>query len=132
VRGRRQPRLRHDLQREHLGKLELYCFANCATSMEPFVRLQSPTRVAPWIESYGNENDLVAKLGLLAPPHGIGRTRIAGDRYRFPGAWGHLFNAHYGLPMLVHGRKPEPFHDNLRETPRLLEYLEGRVPSSMP
>ncbi len=123
---------RRELQPRDIGKLELYCFANCATSMEPFVRVSDPARVAPWIESFGNENDLVAKLGLLAPPHGIGSARIAGDRYRVPKAWGHLFNAHYGLPILVQRVKLEGFHDNVRAEPRLFEYLYGETPGSMP
>lgn len=121
-----------ELDPSDIGKLELYCFANCATSMEPFVRLDDPARLAPWIESYGNEYDLVAKLGLLAPPHGIGSARIAGDRYRVPGAWGHLFNAHYGLPIIVQQTPLYGFHDNLRESPRLLEYLGGRRPAGYP
>ena len=124
--------VQEDLDAGDVGKLELYCFANCATSMEPFVRLKNPARLAPWIESYGNEYDLVAKLGLLAPPHGIGSARIAGDRYRVPGAWGHLFNAHYGLPIIVEKTPLYAFHDNLRESPRLLEYLSGRKPAGYP
>jgi pimeloyl-ACP methyl ester carboxylesterase len=126
--GRRPGHGRRPLVPADIGKLELYCFANCATSMEPFIRLTGPARVAPWIESYGNENDVVAKLGLLAPPHGIGSARIAGDRYRIPGAWGHLFNAHSAIPMFVRGATLEPFHDNLRGTPRLSAYLGGQPP----
>jgi pimeloyl-ACP methyl ester carboxylesterase len=127
------PRLRADLTADDVGKLELYCFANCATSMEPFARVTDPcVRLAPWIESFGNEYDLVAKLGLLAPPHGIGSARIAGDRYRVEGAWGHLFNSHYGIPILVRGEFGTPFRDNLRDRPRLLDYAGGRVPDRMP
>jgi hypothetical protein len=46
----------------------------------------------------GAERHLVARLGVLAPPHGIGSTRIQGDRYRCERAWGHLLNAHYLNP----------------------------------
>jgi pimeloyl-ACP methyl ester carboxylesterase len=128
-----QPKPRPDLTTEDIGKLELYCFANCATSMEPFARVSDPClRLAPWIESFGNEYDVVAKLGLLAPPHGIGSARIAGDRYRLEGAWGHLFNAHYGIPILVHRQQGTAFRDNLRTSPRLFEYLDGGVPERMP
>lgn len=130
---KRPPKPRADLTTDDIGKLELYCFANCATSMEPFARVSDPClRLAPWIESFGNEYDLVAKLGLLAPPHGIGSARIAGDRYRLEGAWGHLFNAHYGIPILVHRQQGTPFRDNLRTSPRLFEYLDGGVPKRMP
>jgi hypothetical protein len=122
-----------------IGKLELYCFANCATSMEPFVVVGTPPHHAPWIESYGNEYDMVAKLGVLAPPHGLGSARIGGDRYRRTGTWGHLFNAHYLLPMVKDltgatppGQQLEPFHGNLRQHPRLWEYVDGKTPLSFP
>ncbi|MFT3921589.1 MAG: hypothetical protein QM778_03550 [Myxococcales bacterium] len=126
------------LQRDDIGKLELYCFANCATSMEPFVAMTDshcPPRHAPWIESYGNECDLVAQLGMLSPAHGLGSTRILGDRYERKGAWGHLLNAHYLVPLKKElqtdqGTLLEPFHDNLRTTPRLHEYLDGKSPDS--
>jgi hypothetical protein len=128
-----------NLTASDIGKLELYCFANSATSMEPFVTLHTPPHHAPWIESYGNEYDMIAKLGLLAPPHGIGSARIAGDRYRRSGAWGHLFHAHYLVPMLKDlagatqpGNELEPFHTNLRLRPRLWEYVGGNTPASFP
>jgi hypothetical protein len=41
----------------------VYCFANCATVM----RYVDPRRRLPRIESFGNEHDLVAGLGMLAP-----------------------------------------------------------------
>jgi hypothetical protein len=122
-----------------IGKLELYCFANCATSMESFVVLGTPPQHAPWIESYGNEYDMVARLGVLAPPYGVGSARIGGDRYRRSRMWGHLFNAHYLLPMVndLTGATPpshelEPFHSNLRQRPRLWEYVDGNTPPSFP
>ena len=49
--------------RHELAKLELYCFANCATKM----RYVDATAQTPWIESFGNEYDVVARLGMLAP-----------------------------------------------------------------
>jgi hypothetical protein len=138
-RARRALEIARNLSPSDIAKLEFYCFANPATSMEPFVAVGTPPERAPWIESYGNEFDVVAKLGLLAPPHGLGSARIDGDRYRRNGAWGHLFNAHYLLPMLkdLAGRTPpgnelEPFHDNLRQRPRLWEYVGGKTPPSFP
>jgi hypothetical protein len=126
------------LTRADIGKLELYCFANCATSMEPFVALSDgdcPPRHAPWIESYGNEFDLVAQLGMLTPAHGVGSSRILGDRYERKGARGHLLNAHYLAPLIeeldtTNGTLLEPFHDNLRTRPRLHDYLDGKSPDS--
>jgi hypothetical protein len=118
-----------------VGKLEVYCFANCSTSMAPIAAVGSPVRHAPWIESYGNENDLVARLGVLAPPHGVGSARIEGDRYRREGAWGHLLNAHYLNPVLPALRlgdpaaaKIAPFPDNLLRVPRLWGYFRGARP----
>jgi hypothetical protein len=120
--------LKH-LRADFLGKLEMYCFANCATAMNPIVAVGNPVHHAPWIESYGNEYDVVARLGVLAPPHGIGSARIEGDRYRRAKAWGHLLNAHYLIPILrdlagaTDGLKPFP--ENLLKRPRLWEYYGG-------
>jgi len=36
----------------------------------------------PWIESYGNEKDVMARLGVLANVMGSGSVRIGGYRYR--------------------------------------------------
>ncbi len=46
------------LTEDELAKLELYCFANCANVMK-YLR---PDRPVPWIESFGNEFDIVARL----------------------------------------------------------------------
>jgi hypothetical protein len=119
----------------HIAKLELYCFANCATAMNPIVAVGMPPRHAPWIESYGNEYDLIARLGVLAPPHGIGSARIEGERYRRDGAWGHLLNAHYLVPMIAdltgtsQARALAPFRENLFKAPRLYGYYQGGKPS---
>jgi hypothetical protein len=74
-----------------LSKLEVYCFANCAREMSYL----DPKRELPKIESYGNEHDLVARLGMLAPDARQCDIQIAGPRFRHNGAWGHLLNAHY-------------------------------------
>jgi hypothetical protein len=81
------------LSARELGKLELYCFANCASHMR-YVRSSSNRRL-PWIESYGNEHDIVARLGMLAPSPAKREIAIDGPRYEHPGAWGHLLNIHY-------------------------------------
>jgi pimeloyl-ACP methyl ester carboxylesterase len=120
---------------QHVQKLELYCFANCSTSMTPIAVHGTPPCHMPWIESYGNEYDVVARLGVLAPPHGIGSARIEGDRYRRAGMWGHFMNAHYLIPMirdLTHQTPPEnmlqPLGPNLLRWPRLWDYYQGRTP----
>jgi len=74
-----------------LAKLEVYCFANCASQMSYI----DPDLALPKIESFGNEHDLVARLGMLAPHPDERDIEIAGPRFRHDGAWGHLLNAHY-------------------------------------
>ena len=126
------------LSSNDIGKLELYCFANCATSMGPIAVGGTPVHHTPWIESYGNEHDLVARFGLLSPPHGIGSARIEGERYRRDGAWGHLLNAHYLIPMIEDMKsgggagRLAVIGENLRATPRLWEYHAGRTPAPYP
>ncbi|NHN38731.1 hypothetical protein G8764_15585 [Pseudomaricurvus alcaniphilus] len=79
-----------------LKKLEIYCFATCATDMPVLLEGQQP---APYMEHFGNSKDLVARLGLFAPPSGPGSTRIAGQRFVCEDGWGHLLNAHYLQPL---------------------------------
>jgi hypothetical protein len=131
---RTEDKARACLRPELIAKLECYCFANCSTSMTPIAVVGSPPHHAPWIESYGNEFDAVARLGLLAPPHGIGSARIEGDRYRRDDTWGHLMNVHYLAPLQRElSRNPvesqlKPFRENLLRVPRLFEYWGGRSP----
>lgn len=125
---------RAELTRSDIGKLEIYCFANCSTSLAPIAVVGDSPRHAPWLESYGNEYDLVAKLGVLAPPHGIGSARIEGERYRRGEAWGHLLNAHYLVPIVRHldgdgALRLTALGENLRPRPRLYEYYRGSTPA---
>jgi hypothetical protein len=126
-----------------LSKLEIYCFANCANHMSYLGGFQDGGKPIPWIESFGNEMDIVARLGMLAPDP-IGRNiSIQGARYMRPGAWGHLLNEHYLLPIEAAqrlGRKKsgrggtQPFRyidgDAIEEraTPRLYDYINGGSP----
>ncbi len=80
-----------ELTRDEIEKLELYCFANCATKM----RYVDAAARQPWIESFGNQYDLVARLGMLAPNPARWGVEIDGPRYERPAAWGHLLNRHY-------------------------------------
>jgi hypothetical protein len=133
--GRRQP---DPVTVEELRKLEIYCFANCATTMIP-VRTGARGRApAPWIESYGNEMDIVARLGVLANTSGPGSVRIGGDRYRRAAAWGHLLNAHYLYPMMeARGRGDptgglRPLKGARTAVPRLFAYLDAKSPPLSP
>jgi hypothetical protein len=122
-----------------LAKLELYCLANCATTM----RRRGVGRPVPFIESYGNEFDIVARLAVLAP-HPVERdVHIDGPRFIRRGAWGHLLNQHYLDPIAAaqyhHGRPGArqpgavPFallngDQYPGADPRLYHYLDGGMP----
>ena len=83
-------RLRRDeikpLSARELGKLELYCFANCASHMR-YVRTASGERL-PWIESYGNEHDIVARLGCSRPVPQSAKSRSTGRAMNTPAPGG--------------------------------------------
>jgi len=79
------------LMPDELARLEVYCFANCATQM----RYVDARKRLPWIESFGNQYDIVARLGVLAPAPRKRGIRIDGPRYERKRAWGHLLNRHY-------------------------------------
>lgn len=120
-----------------LRKLEIYAFANCADSMEYVPGLRSFSREAPvpWIESFGNEHDLVARLGMLAPRARQRGIRIDGALYRRDGAWGHLLNEHHLFAIADHlvalEKVPDPYRrfdangGGSAARPRLYEYAAG-------
>jgi len=130
------------LDRNELSKLELYCFANCATQMH-YVDATAG-RELPWIESYGNEFDIVARLGMLAPHADERDISIDGPCYRHDGAWGHLLNRHYLRAIdrsqrsghkhgPTHGGaapyvllNPEDFPDERQ--PKIYNYINGGSP----
>jgi len=133
------------LTEDELAKLEVYCFANCATTM-PYYRPPTYDRAPiPWIESFGNQHDIVARLGMLAPNAATWNIVIDGPRYVRQDGWGHLLNQHY-LIAVEHaqkvgrkrggqgGRAPydlvnvDVFPDFT--TPRLFMYLNGGTPAT--
>lgn len=110
-----------------LGKLEIYAFANCATRMT-----KVDGQNFPHIESYGNQYDIVARLGCLSPKKNELGIRIGGSTYEATGAWGHLLNAHYlfAIHDYLAGNKPNPYVSiNGNQQPRLYEYFKGSKPS---
>jgi hypothetical protein len=131
------------LSDDEVAKLEIYAFANCATRM-PYI--QRDARV-PWIESFGNEWDLVARLGMLAPNKKGTGVHIDGPIYQRRDRTGHLLNEHYLLPIAaaqLRGQRrgsngsPAPF-DLLdagetgveeSEAPRLFSYLNAGAPNA--
>jgi hypothetical protein len=123
------------LSEAELAKLEIYCFANCANTM----KYLQPDRTVPWIESFGNEFDIVARLGMLAPRAQDRHIDIDGPCYVHPRAWGHFLNIHYLMDIerqqkVRHrtggkgGTAPykllnaDRFPDH---TPRLFNYING-------
>ncbi|MCC2657750.1 MAG: hypothetical protein K0Q76_2858 [Panacagrimonas sp.] len=128
--------VRPALTREELAKLEVYTFGNCASLMG-FVDRKARL---PYIESYGNEFDAIARLGVLGSGEGPREARIGGERFVRRGAWGHLLNAHYlhpmeqewlalqdGKPNLGIALKALPFNE--ARLPRLFEYFGGASPA---
>lgn len=75
-----------------LKKLEIYAFATCASDFQSIDDV-------PYLEHFGNEHDMVARLGMLAPREGCAGVRINGRQFLRPQAWGHLLNAHYLAPL---------------------------------
>jgi len=126
------------LTTDQVAKLEIYAFANCATRM-PYI---DGDLCVPWLESYGNQWDLVARLGMLAPDKDGTGVRIDGPIYQRADSTGHLLNEHYLLPVTesqLRGQRrggsggPAPFDvlDAGRsrvgpsDEPRLFGYLNG-------
>lgn len=124
---------------DELARLEVYCFATCANRLTYFAHLPTGEPV-PWIEHFGNEYDIVARLGMQAPHADQWGVDIAGPRYVRRGAWGHLLNAHYLFAVADYqksGRRrggigsPAPFIQvnpdaaQAQDGPRLFQYING-------
>ncbi len=133
------------LSEQEWQKLEIYCFANCASEMQYYKNIPG-SRPLPWIESFGNENDLVARLGMFAPHIEDENIRLDGPFYMHPGAWGHLLNHSYLIPIAeeqMKGRKrggageARPFvlanqvEYTGADTPRLFAYINGGSPGPL-
>jgi hypothetical protein len=130
------------LTEAELAKLEVYCFANCANTMT-HIATAADGRPLPWIESFGNENDIVARLGMLAPRPEQWGIRIDGPRYKRHGAWGHMLDEHYLKEIerrQKRGRRPggdgtaAPYApvpgsvEEAEQAPRLFSYINGGIP----
>ena len=132
------------LSEEELAKLEVYCFATCANIVDYYPSGERE-RPLPWIEHYGNEFDIVARLGMLAPKPEAREIRIKGPRYVRQNAWGHLLNEHYLFAIedkQKNGRKhggdgtadpfelvnPSSFQVGSKSGPRLYNYINGGSP----
>ena len=131
------------LEESQLAKLEVYSFATCANVMTPLRPADKNTRAVPYVEHFGNEYDIVARLGMLAPNAEAHSIQIEGPRFVRLGGWGHLLNLHYLYPLAEaqrHGRRrggtgtAAPFValGNGRgevTVPRLYDYINGGTPA---
>jgi hypothetical protein len=118
------PRRLEPVTPKEIAKLEVYCFANCASEMSYL----DTARALPRIESYGNEHDLVARLGMLAPDPRECDIQIAGPRFVHRGAWGHLLNAHYLIDIdKAQRRRANRQHASAGAAPYVL--IEGTAPA---
>ena len=133
----RGKQIKPPLSFEELAKLEIYAFANCASLMGPIDRKHG----LPYLESYGNQHDVIARLGVLSRAPGPQSQRIRGERFIRRDAGGHLLNAHYLHPMECEWRAAreqgqlqtqlKPMPGTRRSQPRLFEYFGGATPSAM-
>jgi hypothetical protein len=132
------------LSETELAKLEVYCFATCATEMTWLHESAPGRKNVPYVEHFGNEFDIVARLGMQAPRPITWNIRIDGPQFVRKGAWGHLLNEHYLYPVLKEqrqGRKrggrgtAAPFEqvnveaEAARRSPRLYDYINGGSPA---
>jgi hypothetical protein len=128
---------------EEWAKLEVYFFATCANDVRYHARPQGG-RPVPWIEHFGNERDLVARLGMLAPNAENERVHIEGPLYVRCDAYGHLLNKDYLLPIAKEQKRGRrrggngdaaPFEARDSQvyaeagTPRLYSYINGGAPA---
>ena len=119
--------------KENLRKLEIFAFANCATDMTYYDSELS----FPFIENYGNENDIVARLGMLAPKKTQEKIDIDGANYLNADMWGHLLNQHYLFKMHTYLSNPKakknPYTplgngEHVPSQPRIYGYYHGAEP----
>jgi hypothetical protein len=108
-------------QNPYLGKLEIYAFANCAEEMSH--RPITDEKNKPWIESFSNEHDVVAKLGVLHPYKEERGIQIDGEHFIKKDGWGHFLNIHY----LKDFAKGKYLHEkDTKKKSRLFSYLKSK------
>lgn len=106
-----------------LKKLEIYAFANCATTMT-HVEGQG----YPYIESFANQYDIVARFGCTSPKAVQLGIQIDGPTFERKGKWGHLLNSHYlfGIEEHLLSAQPNPYRTTCAtKEPRLYQYVQG-------
>ena len=73
---------------EYLKKIEIYAFANCSTKMNYIID------DLPYIESFANNNDIVASMGCNCSEDIKDLISIDGEKFICKKS-GHMFNSHY-------------------------------------
>lgn len=74
---------------EYIKKIEIYAFANCSSNMTHI------NNSFPYIESFANENDFVARLGCNCTSDIKKYIKIDGIIFIKKNKSGHMFNTHY-------------------------------------
>ena len=76
-------------KKQFLEKIEIYAFANCASKM---IHLNEGL---PYIESFANEDDIVARMGCNCSKTMEKYIKIDGTTFVVKNKSGHLLNTHY-------------------------------------
>ena len=76
-------------KKEFLEKIEIYAFANCASKM---IHINEDL---PYIESFANEDDIVARMGCNCSKTMKKYIKIDGTTFVVKNKSGHLLNTHY-------------------------------------
>ena len=107
------------------------------------MRYVYPSRQVPYMEHFANEQDVVARLGILSPLRdGVDPLiEIDGPVFEQKAAWGHLLNEHYLSPIddyLYPGERrycrdqdPYPWVGKQTQKPRMYEYFHGKRPEGL-
>jgi len=74
---------------KYLKKLEIYCFSNCASNMKYILN------ELPYIESFANDNDFVAKMGCNCPEEIKDLINIDGKIFINKDGHGHMLYKDY-------------------------------------
>jgi len=115
-----------------LAKLEIYTLANCADQMTYLI--DCGTGNVPYMEHFANQNDVVARLGVLSPySRAGGPIDIDGLVYERTGedSWGHMCNLHYLFAIqdyLSKNSSNNPYSNAHGRRPRLYDYHRGQNP----
>lgn len=111
--------LRSEATRLLAEKLEIYCIAGIADSLESDVTLSRVSgRPVPYVEHFANGRDYFSRIGILSH-----LDSTSGTVFCIPARTGHLLNQHY-LAGIARG-------DYCQRSSRLYRYARGRDPGKV-